>query len=169
MRLAVVLAAACGSPAHAVVSNTAHPQPSTLVLRMERTECFGNACPVYAVDIASDGSVIWHGGDQVAVVGDARGQISVDNVHRLIAAFEAAKFFDLKDPQPRFVIQYVNGKPVTVICSSTDVPSTKVTIIRDGKPYTHEYQACVDALDRADKLVDEVVGTGRWIGPRVSR
>ena len=164
-RLVLLLAACSAAPSSPVVGNSAPKTPPVLVLRLERTECLAD-CPEYTVDIASDGSVLWHGSAAVAVLGDARGQIPVAEVQRLVDTFTAAKFFELTDKQRRFNVQYINGKPVTVICAELDEPGVKVTIVRDGKPITHEWQACMDALDRADRLVDTVVGTGRWIGPR---
>src|SRR6478609_5439185 len=63
---------------------------------LKRTICFGS-CPVYTLEISSDGSVIYDGEISVLVHGRHTATVSKDAAQELIRGFERLKFFEMKD------------------------------------------------------------------------
>jgi uncharacterized protein DUF6438 len=165
VRALLVAVAACSAPATTAPLTNAAPEKPTTVLRMERTECLG-ACPEYTIEITSNGDVRWHGEANVLMLGDRMTRIEPANVRRLLDAFERAGFFELEMPPKAFRTDCSSGRCLTIICNSTDAPTTKITVARDGRTNTYEAQACGGDLDKAEDLVDELSGAKAWIGQR---
>jgi hypothetical protein len=156
--------AACSAPAPAPAIRNATPAQPMVVLRMERTECL-SGCPEYTIEVTNTGSVKWHGEANVGLLGDTIAHISQADVQRMLAAFEHAGFFQLDGTRNTYQDCSL-GRCITVICDSLDAPTTRVTIVRDGEPHTHEAPRCYPALDRAEQLVEDIVGAKVWIGVR---
>jgi hypothetical protein len=162
----LVAIAACSAPAPPPALGNATPQQPVTVLRMERTECL-SGCPEYTIEITNTGSVKWHGIANVEILGDTVARISQADVQRILVAFDRAGFFQRAGGgREKFREDCTLGRCVTVICDSLDAPATRVTIVRDGEPHTYEAQRCESAIDRAEDLVDEIVGAKVWIGLR---
>jgi hypothetical protein len=141
------------------------PMPADLLIRLERTECYGT-CPAYAVTLDASGAVEFDGRQFVDTKGHASDHISPAAVQALYDRIERACFARMKDDYTW---------PVT------DNPSADVTVIGGGKKkMVHHYPAGSGPLRKADASktpcwapaalseiedeIDRVAGTARWIG-----
>ncbi len=123
------------------------------VITLERTACFG-ACPVYAVSIYADGTVAYNGERFVEVEGAQTGSIDPAAVDQLIAAFEAAGYFDWNDEYTEMHI--------------SDAPTITTSVMRDGVTkqitrYAGDDSAPI-ALAYLENWIDEVASTQQWTG-----
>jgi hypothetical protein len=143
-----------GAPAPALA-----PFPSTrgkpVVISLERTACFGR-CPIYRVEIRGDGLVTYQGERFVAVTGRRTRRISPAAVRRLMAQFQAANFFALRD-------EYRAGM--------TDMPSRIVTLQIGGRgkrvvDYVGEEVGMPHSVTELEQAIDRVAGTAAWVGAR---
>lgn len=127
----------------------------------ERTPCFGT-CPVYAITVAGDGSVVFNGTRNVDSTGRFIGRIDVGRVASLRRAFDDAQYFALDD-------KYGYGE---ANCREygTDAARilTSITTPERTKRVDHDL-GCSNVPTRLADLYrrfDEIVGTSRWIGRR---
>jgi hypothetical protein len=131
--------------------------PDDLIVRLERTACFGE-CPVYTVTIDGRGNVRYEGTRFVRVEGRQSDRIPVSRVAAILAAAEQIGFFELRD-QYR-VVENRDGSSTIV----TDLPSTFVTISRDGRTKRIEdYFGAPEGLKQLERQIDETARTKRWI------
>ena len=134
--------------------STPKPPPSSDATRisLERGPCFGT-CPIYKVEIKGDGSVTYTGERFVKITGEQHAQISREEVSALVAKFEKADFFSLKD-------EYT--APVT------DLPTYTLSVSFSGRNKTvtdyggrmADMPAVVTELENE---VDRVAGTDQWV------
>ena len=127
---------------------------NTLNIGLSRTMCFG-ACPAYAVEILGDGTVTWHGGSNVATLGNASATVAKADVRALYRAFRRADFFWLYDSY---------RAPIT------DLPTYTVTISYDGHVKSvADYAGLSAGMPRAvvdlEAMIDKVANTQQWIKP----
>jgi len=117
---------------------------SGVVITLERTVCFGT-CPAYKVTIQGDGTVIYNGYDFVAVEGERKYTIAVEDIRELIQMFYDFDFFSLED-------EYV--------MAVTDHPSTTTSITIEGETKTvYRYGNGPVILLQIEDQIDEVAGT----------
>jgi hypothetical protein len=158
--LAVLLFAACHTarPAAAPAApphneGTMSGAAPTLRASLQRTACYG-WCPIYAVEIYSDGRVHYHGERFVKQTGDADGKITSDQLADLDAAFVAAGYLGMKDSYEDYQI--------------TDMPSAITSYAKDGvtKTVKHYYgdRSAPDALTKLESDIDRIVNIQQWIG-----
>ncbi len=98
-----------------------NPAPETrrhLVASLRRTACFGT-CPVFSVEIWSDGQVLWMGERYVTRVGAHSARASAVWIAGLLKAGDRAGYFEFAGQYPR------NGQLVP------DLPLT-ITMLRRG-------------------------------------
>jgi Domain of unknown function (DUF6438) len=128
---------------------------------LERTPCFGT-CPVYTVAISRAGEVTFNGKHHVADTGQATATIPPERVDSLLGELEAAGYFGFSDA-------YVMGSPACGMYA-TDSPTVITSATRDGETKTIRHdRGCSAApaeLSQLEQRIDEVAGTGRWIGRR---
>ncbi len=136
--------------------------PEDLVIVLERGVCFG-PCPAYRLTIKANGSVEFEGMHYVKKKGIVRATISQEGLKRLVAEFEKAKFFTLKD-------RYLSEEDG---CASvvTDQPyvTTSITIAGKTKSIKH-YTGCgglpvLERLTALEDKIDEVVNASQWFDP----
>ena len=138
--------------------------PNDLLITLERSVCFGT-CPDYKVTISADGKVTFEGREYVKVKGSATSHISKEDLSTLIAAFDAASYFSLKD---KYMTES-DGCPEVW----TDNPRAVTSIRINGKSKTiNHYYGCQEhsgasiyptALTTLETKIDKIVGTTRWI------
>lgn len=137
--------------------------PADLEIKLERTGCFAgaNACPTYKLTVNADGSVVFEGIDLTTVKGRAEDKISPEKMRLLIAEFQRADFFNLKDSY-----DYPNCPSI-----ATDSPNANTSIRMNGQDKTiHHYLGCLGEdlktfpaqLTELEDKIDEIVGTDRW-------
>jgi Domain of unknown function (DUF6438) len=131
--------------------------PPDVVIRLERTSCFGE-CPVYLVSIDAKGNVTYDGTEFVRVKGRQADHIPVSRVAELLATADRIGFFDLRD-QYR-TIRNPDGTETMV----TDLPTTFVTITRGGRSKrVEDYVGAPAELKQLEQQIDEAARTVRWV------
>jgi hypothetical protein len=131
--------------------------PDDLVIKLERTACFGE-CPVYTVTIDARGNVEYNGARFVRVEGRQTDRIPLARVTAILETADRIGFFGLRD-QYRFV-QNPNGSTTVV----TDLPTAFVTITRDGRTKrVEDYFGAPEGLKQLERLIDDTARTKRWI------
>lgn len=138
--------------------------PSDTVITLERGVCLG-ACPEYKLTVSADGTVVFEGLYSVKKNGTLKTSISQKKVVQLIAAFEKANYFSLKDEY----VSKQDGCPDVW----TDQPFVTTSIVMDGKSKSiKHYQGCKGnngspiypkGLTELENKIDKIVGTKRWI------
>ncbi len=135
---------ACGGPA---TGPTAWQQA---VITLERTACLG-ACPAYVVTIQGDGTVLYKGERNAAFIGARQGKVTPAAVQGLVAAFDTAGFWGLKD-------SYTGGP--------SDNPSALTTLVAGSRHKTiNDYGGSPDApkvLRNLEDQIDTIVSTTQW-------
>ena len=154
-RASLIVAAALGCAGGAAAQTAA--APGAVIVRLERTSCFGE-CPVYSVTIDAQGNVVYEGAQFVRVQGRQTDRIPAARVAAILAAAERIGFFDLRD-------QYRSIRnPDGTTSSVTDLPTTIVTITRDGTPKrVEDYIGAPEGLKQLEREIDEAARTTRWI------
>jgi hypothetical protein len=127
-------------------------------IEMERKMCYGH-CPEYEVTISGSGKVLYGGKENVKVKGVRRGRIDREQVRRLLAAFDQAKFFEMPEA----------GRDCA--CPSyTDLSSAVVTLTWRGRTRRLDhYHGCTcasQALFDLEHQIDQAANTDRWVGNR---
>jgi hypothetical protein len=157
----IVSAAAC---ARNGASSSPDKKPSESVaaapvISLERTPCFGS-CPVYRVEVSASGEVRYEGKAHVRKAGVATGNVTKEQVRRLLSDLESAGYF-------AFPERYTAGEPA---CGRyvTDSPTviTSATVGGRTKTVTHDYgcSGAPGALTVLERRIDDVLSSGQWTG-----
>ena len=129
------------------------------VITLERTTCFGS-CPAYKLTIFDDGKVLFEGKEFVKQKGKAEGQITKDELERLVREFNKINYMKLED-------EYGIGDRCPDLW--TDYPSAITSFSTNGTTKTiNHYLGCrglsiLDQLTPLENKIDEVANTKRWI------
>jgi hypothetical protein len=121
-------------------------------ITLQRTVCYGY-CPDYTVSIDGDGVVTYEGRAFVNVVGRQTAQIPSADVARLLQRFDDIGFENLNDEYRGLM---------------TDMPSTIVTLTRDGRTkrvvdYAGTSVGMPREVRELQAEIDRVAGTARWV------
>jgi hypothetical protein len=133
-----------------LATSRAAPQaiPEDFVIKLERTACYGR-CPVYVVSIDARGSVTYDGTRFVKVTGRQTDRVPASRVAALVETVDRIRFFDLDDKYRQLI---------------TDVPTTFVTVTRDGRTKRIEdYFGAPKSLNDLEREIDDAAQTARWI------
>jgi uncharacterized protein DUF6438/ankyrin repeat protein len=132
-------------------------QTTTPVITLERTSCFGE-CPVYRVEISSDGEVRYIGSRFVRVTGPVSTRIPREAVAALVDEFARIGYRQFDDRYE--FIRHPDGSRSMV----TDLPTT-ITSLRIGSQEKRvvDYVGAPPALKELEARIDRVAGTRRWI------
>jgi hypothetical protein len=126
--------------------------PEKLVITLERTGCYGN-CPVYSLTINGEGTVVYHGKDFVKTKGVKETTISMESIYQILAEFEEAEYFSLKESYIGF------GK--------SDMPhaNTSISLGNRTKSIKHYLgdQNAPKKLTELENQIDEIVNSAQWI------
>jgi len=133
-------------------------------ITLERTPCYGT-CPVYRVEVSSDGMVKYEGKSDVAVKGLQTHMVSSSDIDFLREAIKRIHFSELRST-------YENSNDG---CKEvwTDMSTITIqTISGSSRKKVIYYVGCrgLSVLGRIAWLadtIDEVAGTARWVGPRM--
>lgn len=126
--------------------------PEQLVIKLERTACFGG-CPDYSLTINGDGKVTYEGKQFVKITGTRETTINMESIYQILAEFEEAEYFSLKDSYTGF------GK--------SDMPHANTSIslgnrTKSIKHYLGDQNAPKKLIDLENKI-DEIVNSAQWI------
>jgi len=147
-RIAIALTVSIGSLATAQTPAATVTMPDDLLITLRRTPCFGT-CPDYTVTIDAKGRVSYDGRRFVRVMGHQTDTIPRASVVALVETIDRIGFFGLKTLYTKNV---------------TDLPTTFVTITRNGETKTVEdYLGAPEGLIAFEKQIDEAVRIKRWV------
>jgi hypothetical protein len=136
--------------------------PADLQIRLSRSACFG-ICPDYSLTIEADGKVIFEGGNFTGTKGKVEDKIGKAVLKEIIAEFEQAEFFNLKD-------KYVDEEDG---CGEvwTDSPTETIAIKLNGKTKeVRHYFGCekvpgndLERIIKLGKKIDRLTNMNRWV------
>lgn len=122
------------------------------IITLERQSCFG-MCPVYALNVFEDGTVVYLGIDHVAVTGVQITAIEPSAVELLVREMTASGYFDWQD---EYTTQIITDQATVITSLST--PEQYKHIVR----YNGDPNAPV-GLVRFEDRIDRVVNVDQWV------
>jgi hypothetical protein len=156
----VWLAAAGGCattrPSGPTVDDALSARPEALI-QLRNDGCDDGSCGVYGVSIYVDGTVVYGGGANVAILGPRRSKLTPDTVEKLVAQIEKMDFLDVPEhccdcpgasadaKAPQLVIDYRPGGVEKEIVVDTRCPALPDAI----RGLAHE----ISAASGADALI----------------
>jgi len=108
-----------------------------LIISLQRTACFGT-CPIYKIEIYTDGSGTYTGTRFVENIGVSKFQLSKSDINQILEFANKIGFSNLKD-------EY--SEPIT------DLPTTFIQI-KDKK--IKDYTGAPKKLKNLEKLIDQI-------------
>ena len=108
-----------------------------LIISLQRTACFGT-CPIYKIEIYTDGSGTYTGTRFVENIGFSKFQLSKSDINKILEYAKKIGFSKLKD-------EYF--EPIT------DLPTTYITI-KDKQ--VKDYTGAPKKLKNLEKLIDKI-------------
>jgi hypothetical protein len=136
---------------------------SFTALTLERGPCFG-PCPIYAVNVLSDGRVDWIGRRYVDAKGDHSWEIAVDAVEKLRQALLKARFNDFEDRYENLGITDQSSATITV--QFANGKTKRVYHYHGHWVESPEENEIVGRLERLQKRIDSLLGTKAYIGKK---
>lgn len=123
-------------------------------IQLERTMCFGE-CPVYKVEILSDGTVHYKGDMFVEKTGKHSWQIDAATIEKLNNGLKYYRYFDIRKVKPTFVAK--------------DNPSCLLTVtLQDGTSKKtnndHGENSYPEELFKLEDKIDKLIGIESYIG-----
>ena len=123
------------------------------IVQLRRAGCSSGVCPVYSVSVFLDGTVVYEGRSNVAVVGQQRAKLPPDRVGELIVAMQETRFLDSPDN----------------CCSCPGAKQANIVVIdyRPGhaqKTVVHD-QACESAplaMNTLTSTIERLTAVERW-------
>lgn len=110
-----------------------------LIISLERTACYGT-CPIYKMEIFSDGSAFYHGERFVDNLGDYEFFVSKETINYILNKSSEIGFFNMED-------RYTSN--------ITDLPKTIILIKKDNqKKKIIDYYGAPKELKEFESLVD---------------
>jgi len=130
-----------------VKKDTAALQSTGVLVSLERGACFGR-CPIYLVEVRSDGAVHFKGERNVKVTEPVDVQLDAAQLAKLTARFEQSGFAGWSD----FTNHQVTDQATVVLTFK-------------GKTVHHYLgdEKAPDELGRLERDVDAIIGTERWV------
>jgi hypothetical protein len=133
--------------------------PDSLI-QMRRGGCPPDICPVYSVSIYLDGTVVYDGQTNVAVIGRRTAKVSAERLNDLLSQIEAMDFLDsaerccvcpdAADGAHRVILDYRPG-------------STYKTVLHDDA-----CSSAPPALSAIERSIDQATAVEQWTVPRVA-
>ncbi len=110
-----------------------------LIISLQRTPCYGT-CPIYKMEIFSDGSAFYHGERFVDKMGDYEFTVSKETINYILKKAVEINFFEMEDKYTA---------PIS------DLPKT-ITFIKNGKDQKRiiDYYGAPKTLKEFESLVD---------------
>ena len=139
--LFLFLTFACGSSKNSS-EQKAKEVKKALIISLERTPCYGT-CPIYKMEIFSDGSAFYHGEQFVDNKGNFEFSVSKETINYILKRAEEIDFFEMKDKYTANI---------------TDLPKT-ITFIRSGKDKKKiiDYYDAPKVLKEFESLIDSCI------------
>jgi hypothetical protein len=141
--VAIVLLSACSCK----TTQTAPREKVSSLITFQKTACFGQ-CPVYTLEIFTDGNITFNGKKNIDKIGTYKKTISQAEVEGLISAFLNADFFNLNK-------EYTAKK--------TDLPTTLISFAYQGRMHwVKDYADAPQVLKNLEKMIEDIVKADGW-------
>ena len=129
---------ACGSSKNSTETKVKELKKE-LIISLQRTPCYGT-CPIYKMEIFSDGSASYHGERFVDKIGDYEFTVSRETINYILKKAVESGFFELEDKYTANI---------------TDLPKT-ITFIKNSREEKRviNYYGAPKALKEFESLVD---------------
>ncbi|OOG45560.1 DUF6438 domain-containing protein [Rhodanobacter sp. C01] len=136
-------------------------------ITLQRSTCFGN-CPGYSVTVTQDGRVSFEGHAHVQT-DNADGRVTPMQVANILAAVDQAGFRSMRDSY----VSHDDGCEMVM----SDQSGVKITIVdAAGSKTVDFYNGCTGAtadavrsrIEQLARIIDQQLGTARWIGKPVA-
>ena len=120
----------------------ANKEKKELIIALERTACYGT-CPIYKIEVFSDGSAIYYGERFVDNLGKYTFNVSQETINYILKKAVEIRFFEMEDKYTADI---------------TDLPKTIVFIKKDRKKKKIiDYYGAPKTLKEFESLVDGCV------------
>lgn len=133
--------------------------PDSLI-QMRRGGCPPNRCPVYSVSIYLDGTVVYDGQANVAVVGRRTAKVSAERLNELLSQLEAMEFLD-SPAQCCVCPDAADGAHIVILDYRPG--SANKTVLHDDA-----CRSAPPALAAMERSIDQATGVERWTRPLVA-
>ena len=120
---------------------------SGVFLSLQRTACMG-ACPVYVVEVSSDGTVRFKGERHVKVTEPVELKLGAEELAKLSGLVEQSDFAKWK-----------NYMAIT----TSDMPTVVLTFRGKSVQHSRGDEKAPEALTKLEDDLDAVIGTDRWV------
>ena len=150
MILLVVLMA-CGSSKKSTESKD-RKEKKELIISLERTACYGT-CPIYRMEIFSDGSAFYHGERFVNNIGNFEFTVTKETINYILKKAEEIGFFEMEDKYTA----NISDLPKTITFIKSEKATKKIIDYHDAPKILKEFESFVDGcIDyrRMKKLID---------------
>ena len=150
MILLVVLMA-CGSSKKSTESKD-RKEKKELIISLERTACYGT-CPIYRMEIFSDGSAFYHGERFVNNIGNFEFTVTKETINYILKKAEEIGFFEMEDKYTA----NISDLPKTITFIKSEKATKKIIDYHDAPKILKEFESLVDGcIDyrRMKKLID---------------
>lgn len=118
----------------------------SLLFTLERTPCLGT-CPVYKLEVYTDGYVKYNGRNYVDLIGVYTGTLKPEQFEKVVQLFNDTDFYSLKDQYvdlrldiPATIIEYYSEKGYKKVEASNEIP-------RKFRILTSELELVIEGID----------------------
>ncbi len=123
-------------------------------IKLERTMCFGE-CPVYKVEIISDGTVHYNGDMFVEKTGKHSWKIDAATIEKLNKALKYYKYFEIRKVKS---INSVTDQPYCILSVTLQDGTSKKTNNDHGE------NSYPEELFKLEDKIDKLIGIKDYIG-----
>ena len=110
-----------------------------LIISLERTPCYGT-CPIYKMEVFSDGSAFFHGERFVDKIGDFQFTVSKKTIDYILKQAEEIDFFEMKDKYTG----NITDLPKTITFIKSEKGEKKIVNYYNAPKILKEFESLVD-------------------------
>ncbi len=110
-----------------------------LIISLERTPCYGT-CPIYKMEIFSDGSAFYHGERFVDKMGDFQFTVSKETINYILKRAEEIGFFEMEDKYTG----NITDLPKTITFIKSEKAEKKIIDYYNAPKILKEFESLVD-------------------------
>jgi|TARA_B100000959_G_scaffold256017_1_gene288853 hypothetical protein len=110
-----------------------------LIISLERTPCYGT-CPIYKMEVFSDGSAFFHGERFVDKIGDFQFTVSKKTIDYILKQAEEIDFFEMKDKYTG----NITDLPKTITFIKSEKAEKKIIDYYNAPKILKEFESLVD-------------------------
>ena len=111
-----------------------------LIISLERTPCYGT-CPIYKMEVFSDGSAFFHGERFVDKIGDFQFTVSKKTIDYILKQAEEIDFFEMKDKYTG----NITDLPKTITFIKSEKGEKKIVNYYNSPKILKEFESLVDS------------------------